>query len=292
MQPADAEAVLRIFLDAHGFEVNLTQRYAERVLRLKQNEEVTSRYVIVNLGWTEVKLIGAAARIRCRPSKLSTTSMINLMFFLADSGVSEISASLFDRDWSHVTFRSLSAFCQYLDDAHDDERPQSALDTRAYLRRAADAGRGPFSEALGQVHLIGMNVERPDLSIALLEKILPARWSIFAIDQDAATSRLLALSNTFRNFDRKWHGIGSGARITEFGDREYGRWIADYHRDVSERRQSAIDFVDAFVALPELGVTRLRYNCITHPVQRPDGSTLLICGAVDDASIDLRKVGG
>ena len=82
---------------------------------------------------------------------------------------------------------------------------------------------------------------------------------------------------------------GMDHSIKEFGDREYGLWVAEYHRQIADRMEASYDHVDAAINLPKLGSMRLRYECLTYPIRKRDGSRILVCGAIDNSSVNLRQ---
>ncbi len=280
---------MTFYLDSLGEEVVLTEAYARRVLRLRLPREKLVRYLLVNLGWVEISTDRSSLIVRCRPAKLSGPTLAALYYATAKHHDGRIWLDAFGLDWSRRTFPSFQSFLSFMMAlCPADESPDPWGDSR-HIRLAQDARTSPFAPIINQIGIVAANAADPNTSVRLLERLLPARWSIFSIDTEKSTSLILAMSGDFCRFDPKWHAVGNGARITDFGDRAYGAWIANHHRLIAERMHAAHEHVDAIVKLPKLGTMRLRYQCLTLPVELRNGSRLLVCGAIDDVGAGLRQ---
>jgi hypothetical protein len=280
---------LTFYLDSLGEEVVLTEAYARGVLRLRLPREQLVRYLIVNLGWVEIITDQSSLIVRCRPSKLSGPTLAALYYVTAKHHDGRIWLDAFGRDWTRRYFPSFQSFLLFMIALCPANEGPDPWGESKYIRLVQDAKTSPFTPVINQIGIVAANTADPNTSVRFLERLLPARWSIFNVDTEKSTSLILAMSGDFCRFDPIWHAVGNGARITDFGDRAYGTWIANHHRLVSERMHAAHEHVDAIVNLPKLGDMRLRYQCLTLPVALQNGSRLLVCGAIDDVGSSVRQ---
>jgi hypothetical protein len=277
------------FIDESGGSVYLTEAYAAEVLKLSLSSEHLTRYAIVNLGWVEIAHSGNWTTVRCKPTILTAATLAALFYATAGRAERPIKLIIFSSEWIESTFESFHEFVRFLSALCPNSEVGPADQRVRFIRQSIAAKDTSFASLVSRVELIAGNVSDPSTAVRMLEHLVPARWSLVRVDTQRAASIILGMSGTFRQFNPTWHDHGEGAPITEFSDRSYGAWVADHHRNIQNTMQVAFDYVDAAVSFPRLGEMRLRYECMTCPIQLSDRSHLLVCGAIDRPTLDFRK---
>ena len=77
--------------------------------------------------------------------------------------------------------------------------------------------------------------------------------------------------------------------LREHCDPGFARWVTEFLATTLRTMKSRVDQVDIVARFPSVGEVRVRYDALTIPIERRDGSRALVCGAIDNCAIDLRK---
>ena len=280
------------YIDARGDLVKLTDAFAQQTLQLRLSREALARYVIVNLGWAEITQLDRRISIRCRPSKMTDMTLAALLYEVSDHFDGRIALSVFGSEWSHRVFFSFQSFFAFMVSVCPGMECPDPWGSQRFIRTPISNTKSQFSSILAQARLVSSNLVDADGMVRVLGKMLDARWSVCRLDDASSQSVIVALSDEFDNFNPSWRAQGNGAKLVEFANREYGSWAARHQRAVVEKMADTCENVDAIVTLPLIGEMRLRYECLTLPVRRADGSIFVVCGAIDAPTINLRKASG
>ena len=225
--------------------------------------------------------------VRCRPQCLSKISLFTAFFIVERAGASPIHLTYFARRWRRQTFDNVGLLFQFLTSLQGHGVDAFATDETRLLNRVSQdthrfSGRFEFAQAEAQAVR-----DIADLT-ARYNELFHGRWTICEVDNDAATSIVVAMGKQYPPLNTRWYKNPVGQSVHQYADFAYGEWVAALQRRVCLTGVAEVDDVDALVEFPEIGRVRLRYSRASVPLQTRHRRSYLLSITESNALIDLR----
>ncbi len=246
-------------------------------------------YLTVNLGWISVRTLPNAFHVRIRPSSVSDEALATLLYQVHDRPGATVMLDIYCGAWRHFLMRDRRMFVQFLASIIAGER-KTFWPGERLLNQWTFENSSPFSDKIKFARTLGSTTtSQSDLKCAL-DALFNGRWALHELDTERGHSLIEDIGSSYTPFNPKWLATARGQTICAYGDEPYGLWIASKQKTAYETATATFDNVDAIVAFPGIGDTRLRYSRLTLPLRRPDGRRLILSAAVSNSSIDLRQI--
>jgi hypothetical protein len=279
-----------LVIDEDGQPWEIDDPDLQQRLSTTLRRETLKKYVIVNLGWIGVRTTRAAFHVRCRPSLVTDAAVGALLFEVHERPDASIMLEFLREAWCSTLIRDRRMFVSYLASIIAGERQSSCPPDSRLLHRLTDRSASPFKAGLAEaVREAGESMSDMSNAKRVFDWLFNGRWALHTLDTERGHSIIEDLGNRYTPFNPKWLATAHGQSLCAYGDEAYGLWIADLQRSASESGDATFDDVDAIVAFPGIGDTRLRYSRMTVPMRRPDGRRFLLSAAVSNSRINLRQ---
>lgn len=259
-------------------------------LATSQVGETLRAYVVTNLGWIAIRTWRSGLHVRCRPALLTDSAMTALMFYVHDRPAVSVALDLLLDKRMHFLMRDRPMFVSFLAAVVASERKDGFWSGPRLLNRITSPANSPFAPFATAARRAAENIEDVGQLRHSLDHLFAGRWALHKLDTARGHSVIEDIGTTYTPFNPKWLATARGQTLCAYGDELYGLWIADLQRLARDRGQPIYDDVDAVVAFPGIGDTRLRYSRMTMPLRRPDGHTMILSTATSNSSIDLRSL--
>ena len=277
---------MRFLINAEGELVAEQDIKAAVGVDVGLRDDALVRYLVTNLGWIELAVTRRGIKVAARPRMLSDASKVSLFFTLQDARMSPIYLSVMADGGLTQRFASVRNLMSFLTEMNAAPQSPHWLGNDRLLRKPVSVGKSRFNGILAQASMVAYNVDDPNRATSILTRLFSARWSVCEQTENDGKSYVLAQNGQYQFGDQS---PDTRTMLQRYADAGFARWISEFHTSVLDSMTPQIDHVDVVANVTSLGETRLRYEAITVPIIRRDGSRILICGAVDDCAIDLRK---
>ena len=279
-----------IVIDENGVTWTIDSPELAAHLATSRAGEQLRSYVVTNLGWIAIRTWRSGLHIRCRPALVTDSAMTALMFYMYDRPTLSVALDLLLAERVHFLMRDRHMFVSFLVAVVARERRGGFWNGPRLLNCLTSPTTSPFAHlAAAARQAVEGNDDADELRRAL-DQLFAGRWALHSLDTESGHSVIEHIGTTYTPFNPKWLATAHGRSLCEYGDEAYGLWIADMQRLAHDRGQLIYDDVDAVVAFPGIGDTRLRYSRMTLPLRRPDGRRLILSTAISNSSIDLRPL--
>ena len=270
---------------------NIWDRFS---LELKRNlgfeapDTEFSNYVVVNLGFVEIRPFDRGSEVRLRPSKVSQRALVNLLFWLGDRKPGTVVLSTFDEGWRHELLSNQRVLLEILNRCADSSKKPA----ESFLLRPRVPSRTKFGRLISDLRAALQDANNIEELRSRCRSFVGTRYTFFRIPP--AGSRLVfgEVGEGYRNVDASWRKIARGLPLEDIGDHHFGRWLAEAHHKVLAANEPIVDDVDAFVDWPRRGRVRTRYQRLILPFNSHDRSRWVLSTSTLRNDIDLRaKIG-
>ena len=248
-------------------------------------------FLVRNLGWVLVEQKQGVCKIKCRPSSMSETTLVALLFCVHDCSETTVFAlDIVSKDSVSQLVRGKYLVTTILSSLVDAAGARDFWKGAKFIASRLTKSAPPFASIANKIKTL---IERADdigKVAPHISQLLQTRWSISSYDRTSGDWIEDFNSGGFTPFNPAYSGRQSGARLSEYAaDAEYTHWIARCRHRVIEDNSVDLATVDAIVTFARVGEARLRYHRICLPVKRRNGSTSIFMAAQTDPSIDLRR---
>jgi hypothetical protein len=245
-------------------------------------------YAIRNLGFVAAKEMRGSLRISLRPAVVSPIAFSALLYWLHDRVVERVLISFLDRDWSHEMLRSREDALRKLmaridfgqgaragDFLHQD-LPLESLPQSSPLRGVLDAWSAS-----------GGRFDRDRLA-PLLASALRGRFVLVEASPEKSALVIKDVGGGLTKPAEYWLSRSIGNRVEDQPDYDYGKWIANYYRQVIRTGAPSLSNVDAVINWPQHSRRSFRYQRLVVPFKSERNSTMLMAASLVDQTINLR----
>lgn len=244
-------------------------------------------FVIRNLGFIGVREKGGSVRISLRPAVVSPIAFSALLYWLYDRRADRILISCCDGEWAHEMIPSRDEAVRRLmqrvnfsprrdGDFLQEELPLEAVPRTSPLREVLDA----WSACQGKF-------DRERMS-AVLERALNGRYVLVEANPERSALLIKEVGSGLTKPAEYWLTRSIGNRLEDQPDYEFGKWAADYYRDVIAKGQPRFGNVDAVISWPQQARRSFCYQRLVIPFKAENGSTILMTASLVDPNINLR----
>jgi len=245
-------------------------------------------YAIRNLGFVAVKDLGGSLRISLRPAIVSPIAFSALLYWLHDRAVDRVLISFLDRDWSHEMLgsrqdavRKLMARIDFGQGSREGDFLQQSLPLESL------PASSPLKGVLDLWSASGGKFDRERLA-PLLERALNGRFVLVEAVPDKPSLVIKDVGGGLTKPAKYWLGRSIGNRVEDQPDYDYGRWIADFYRQVLTTGEPSLSDVDAVINWPHHARQSFRYRRLVVPFNGSGSSTMLLGASLIDPAINLR----
>jgi hypothetical protein len=260
-----------------------------RQLASRLVDDALAKFAVMNLGFASVAANDRFIRVACRPSILTPPTIIAMLHYVHDQRPAIIGFDYFTQAWNHMivanrtNFRNL-LFSLTCVDATDGQRDR-------LLRRAVDGRRSPLRRKLSAARRIFSGAQSLDDVTTPLDKLFRGRWSLHELNNETGHTVVREIGSSYTPLNPAWLATAVGSSLCNYADEEYGRWVADHHREALSGDKPLFDEVDAILEFPTVGRARVCYARLALPVSVRQAPRLVLSAAVSDSRIDLRHLG-
>lgn len=271
-----------LYISSNGRQVAGHEAAAASGIGVTLQGAALSRYLVVNLGWVALETTARGVRIVARPRVLSAETLVALFYALEDAQPQRIDAKLLLDTWESLSFSTCQVGMMFISELSTRTQLSHWLGRDRLIRHSVASTESQFGAILPRVMMIASNVQDPNIAVDMLGRVKSARWSICEIETTEMQSAVVAHNSQYLL-------ARPSAAFREFCDLEYADWVSAFHIKTLDCMRPRFDQVDAIADFHAKGDLRMQYDLLTVPFQRPDGSRALICGAIDNVNVDLRK---
>lgn len=245
-------------------------------------------YAVRNLGFAAAKERGGSLRVSLRPAVVSPIAFSALLYWLHDRTADRVLISFCDRDWTHemmpsrdATVRRLLERVDFGQGARDGDFLQEDLPLEALPKSS------PLWDVLETWRASGGTFDRERLA-PLLERALHGRFVLVEATPDRPSMLIKDVGSGLSKPAEYWLARSIGNRVEDQPDYDYGKWIANYYRDVITQGTPRLGNVDAVINWPQQSRRSFRYQRLLVPFRGEGNSTVLMAASLVDPAINLR----
>lgn len=264
-----------------------SRRLADDLQASISGEELLN-YAIRNLGFIAVKEMNGSVRISLRPTVVSPIAFSAILYWLHDRAADRVLISFFDREWSHEMLRSsadavrrLMARVDFRQGARDGDFLQQSLSLESLTQSS------PLKGVLDMWSTSGGKYDRERLA-PLLERALNGRFVLVEASPDRPSLVIKDVGGGLSKPAEYWLARSIGNRVEDQPDYDYGKWIADFYRQVITTGEPSLGDVDAVINWPQQSRKSFRYRRLVVPFNGEGNSTMLLGASLVDPGINLR----
>ena len=283
--PADMRSV--VFDDQGEVWDAKSRRLAHDLNASIEGEELTD-YAIRNLGFVAAKDLNGSLRISLRPSVVSPIAFSALMYWLHDRSADRVLISYCDREFTHEMTRSrdeavrkLMSRVDFGQGARDGDFLQEDLPLDGLPQTS------PLWDVLEAWRASGGKFDRERLA-PLLERALNGRFVLVEASPERPSMVIKDVGSGLSKPAEYWLARSIGNRVEDQPDYDYGKWIANYYRDVVTQGAPRLGNVDAVINWPQQSRRSFRYQRLLVPFSGDGNSTMLMAASLADPAINLR----
>lgn len=278
-----------IILDDRGNVWPAATRDLARSLNCDLAPTDLNDFVIRNLGFVQVTLFRGGVRIRLRPDILSPAAYVSLRHWLADHPHHRAILTTFGDGWQDELAGTTEKLHQALAIFFRQSSWRAGKQFhRARLNPATLAPDSPLRTFRG-LWEHGLGAELKSL-ISLCDRHFKGRFTLSEV-------------TTADEFVIREHGRGYavypddyftrciGQRIEDDPDMEYGRWIAEAHRQALTEREPLLEDVDVAICGAGQPGQHVRYQRIIAPLCGAKGQRYLLSASVLGSVEPMRAEG-
>ena len=252
-----------------------------------EGDELTD-YAIRNLGFVAAKDLNGSLRISLRPAVVSPIAFSALMYWLHDRTADRVLISYCDREATHEMTRSrdeavrkLMARVDFGQGARDGDFLQEDLPLDDLPQSS------PLWDVLEAWRDSDGKFDRERLA-PLLERALNGRFVLVEASPERPAMVIKDVGSGLSKPAEYWLARSIGNRVEDQPDYDYGKWIANYYRDVVTRGAPRLGNVDAVINWPQQSRRSFRYQRLLVPFSGEGNSTMLMAASLADPAINLR----
>ena len=279
-----------IVIDENGVSWTVDSPELSSYLSTSLRGERLRSYAVKNLGWICIRARRNGLHVKCRPSLLSDGALTALLFYVHDRPNLSIALELLLNEPRHFLLRDRRMFVGFFAAVVVSERKSGFWSGPRLLNRLTPPAQSPFAKHAAAARHAAEAVEDASQLRSVFDRLFTGRWALHSLDAERGHTVIDDIGTAYTPFNPKWLGTARGQTLCAYADEPYGLWIADLQRASRDSGQPIWDDVDAVVAFPGIGDTRLRYSRMTLPLRRPDGQILILSAAISNSGIDLRPV--
>ena len=279
-----------IVIDENGVSWAIDSPELASYLSTSLRGEQFCAYAVKNLGWIAIRARQSGLQVRCRPSLLSDSAITALLFYVHDWPTPSIALDLLLAERRYFLLRDRRMFVSFFAAVVASEKKSGFWSGPRLLNRLSPPDQSPFRTRAALARQAAEAIEDASELRGLFDRLFTRRWALHTLDTERGHSVIEEIGTTYTPFNPKWLGTARGQTLCGYGDEPYGLWIADMQRLARDNDQTIYDDVDAVVAFPGIGDTRLQYSRMTLPLRRPDGRSLILSTAMSNSNIDLRSL--
>lgn len=283
--PPDMRTVL---FDDQGEVWDARSRSLAHDLNASIGREELIDYAIRNLGFAAAKERGGSLRVSLRPAVVSPIAFSALLYWLHDRTADRVLISFCDRQWTHEMMRSRDeAVRRLLDSVDFGQGTRDGDFLQEDLPLEALPETSPLWDVLQTWRASGGTFDRERLA-PLLERALNGRFVLVEATPDRPSMLIKDVGSGLSKPAEYWLARSIGNRIEDQPDYDYGKWIADYYRDVVTQGTPRLGNVDAVINWPQQSRRSFRYQRLLVPFRGDGNSTVLMAASLVDPTINLR----
>jgi hypothetical protein len=245
-------------------------------------------YAIRNLGFVTIKEMGGSLRISLRPKVVSPIAFSALLYWLHDRVVDRVLISFLDREWSHEMLpsrqdavRKLMSRVDFGQASRDGDFLQEALPLESL------SSSSPLKGVLDFWSASGGKFDRERLT-PLLQRALNGRFVLVEASPDRPSLVIKDVGGGLSKPAEYWLARSIGNRVEDQPDYDYGKWIANFYRQVITTGTPSLGDVDAVINWPQQARRSFRYRRLVVPFNGEGNSTMLLGASLVDPGINLR----
>ena len=268
----------------NGADPRLARQFASRLVG-----DALVKYSVMNLGCVSVATHKRSIRVACRPSILTPPTIIAILHLVHDQRSATIGFDYFTRAWNHIIVANRTKFRNLLFSLTSTE--QADGQHGRLLRRSVDGQLSLLRGKVSAARRIFSGVPSLQDVTLPLDKLFDGRWSLHELDTETGHSVVREIGRSFTPLNPSWLAKAVGSSVCGYADEEYGRWVADHHREALSANKPLFDEVDAILEFPTVGTARLCYARLALPISVSQEPRLVLNAAVSDSRINLRDLG-
>lgn len=246
------------------------------------------KYAVMNLGCVSVAASRRSIRVACRPSILTPPTIVALLHSVHDQRSATIGLDYFTRTWNHIIVANRTKFRNLLFSLTSTAEAEG--NHGRLLRRSVDGQASPLRGKVSAARRIFSGAPSLQDVAAPLDKLFDGRWSLHELDSETGHSVVRKIGMSFTPLNPSWLATAVGSSVCGYADEEYGRWVADHHREALASDKALFDEVDAILDFPTVGTARLCYARLALPISVREEPRLVLNAAVSDSRINLRDL--
>ena len=232
--------------------------------------------------------LNGSLRISLRPSVVSPIAFSALMYWLHDRSADRVLISYCDRESTHEMTRSrdeavrkLMSRVDFGQGARDGDFLQEDLPLDGLPQTS------PLWDVLEAWRASGGKFDRERLA-PLLERALNGRFVLVEASPERPSMVIKDVGSGLSKPAEYWLARSIGNRVEDQPDYDYGKWIANYYRDVVTQGAPRLGNVDAVINWPQQSRRSFRYQRLLVPFSGDGNSTMLMAASLADPAINLR----
>jgi hypothetical protein len=276
-----------ILIDPDGEFVGVDSGKIMSRIGRKISHAAVIQYMVTNLGWIEFSHNQRGMRLRCRPSIVSDAAVTTILFQLADNPDCPLALSVLGGEWRHIIHVCHRDAITLIESMRTENTGEQVL---LRLRRPPDAS--PHSR---NAHAVQEYCRHPksmaDLVAFCSRLYAGERWSLSHFDGVHGPLVMDFVSEGYTPFNSGWVSRYRSSTLDAYAGREYAAWVAETRALAIASNDTIYDDVDATVAFPGIGLSRLRYARASIPIRLACGAMYVVSSAVTDLSIRLKETG-
>ena len=275
-------------IDGDGNESSLA--LAPMLRRLGNSSPVAdlALFAVRNLGCVATAKTSRLDRLWLRPSHTKQIALAAAFEWLATSTGKGICISEYGREWNDHLFPNRAFAIQFL---------VGSETVRGYRRHDFLRRRKPMTDLASTPGLVallrvwsacGGRLDRERLMPVLTG---PVADRYVLVEISGQTPIVRDFGAGIPMLDDRWRRFGSGARLQDMYDFEFGRWSAQTYIEALPQGGPVLEDIDATAKVPGHSRLRYRYKRVILPFEAEDGRRVLLGASAHDTTIDLRQIG-
>ena len=230
-----------------------------------------------NGGYIEVREFRGGTHIRLNRNSVSPLALMGLLYLLHDRDVTVSVVSFADEGWSGRLYRDRDALCSHISDwlrSSTDNAQWRHIDfQRHILTQETSTIVVKRHLAIWQERL--RIADDPRSLAQQLDFAFSGRYTLYRFPRDLSQPLIETVGSVIAAYSQEWARNATGRRLRDAPDPRYGEWV-EGHMIGANDRAITFDRVDAIVQWTKTKTARLRYDRAIVPIQRSDGTSLLL----------------